>query len=547
MQEPVNQKVNKYLEHFSSELCQEIKDFATNEVLKDSRYIFVNTVDKKQYGYCTHCNNKFKTHLPKPSDKMLQTLQEACCNPMYFMGEEYEKKEQGKKITCPVCNSLCLVKYANRGHKHLRDTAHFVYYEKSILDSNILTARAIYAVRDYGDSYKNVETTYSVDAHYVFQYKKGGRMIKDCYSWGKGSWLSFAKTVHSIIFKHGYKTKTAYSRESIRKAVENTPFAWSCWDQFDFEDMVTYFDFYSRSPVIEYLAKLGHKNIVIDKLKGIPTYSSINWKGKDLYSVFKLSKEEYNSIKQLKIPITFWFLKVLRLNKEKFYGLSLLEVKELSETMYGEEGSIESISRLCVLDKSFRDAFRYILKQYNKHRNTYYSLHTVIRDWIDYKSDCKKLGLDIKDVNILFPSDLHKAHQNTTAQIKYAEDMALTEKIRARSAELKDYCFEHNELFLRPAESAFELVEEGKSLNHCVGQYAERHAKGETNIFFIRKITEPNISFFTMELKNNSIVQVRGKRNVNYTEDASVKAFVEEFTKQKLTKKKQKSRVSVPA
>lgn len=36
------------------------------------------------------------------------------------------------------------------------------------------------------------------------------------------------------------------------------------------------------------------------------------------------------------------------------------------------------------------------------------------------------------------------------------------------------------------------MIDEGRELHHCVATYAKRHASGETAIFFIRHINEPD-------------------------------------------------------
>jgi hypothetical protein len=97
---------------------------------------------------------------------------------------------------------------------------------------------------------------------------------------------------------------------------------------------------------------------------------------------------------------------------------------------------------------------------------------------------------------------------------------------------------------IRPAADSKELIEEGKALHHCVGTYADRYAKGETNLFVIRRAADPNRPFFTMEIKNNKIVQTRGLKNCSPTKE--VQAFIDEFTLVKLTKN-QKQRKSKTA
>lgn len=86
-------------------------------------------------------------------------------------------------------------------------------------------------------------------------------------------------------------------------------------------------------------------------------------------------------------------------------------------------------------------------------------------------------------------------------------------------------------LLVVPA-SAEDIRAEGAALHHCVGTYVDRVARGETNIFFIRKEKEPDKPYFTMEWRDNDIVQCRGSRNCGMPPE--VKAFTEAFKKKML-------------
>lgn len=52
-----------------------------------------------------------------------------------------------------------------------------------------------------------------------------------------------------------------------------------------------------------------------------------------------------------------------------------------------------------------------------------------------------------------------------------------------------------------------------RALNHCVRTYAEKVAKGETGIMFVRKQSDPDEPFVTLELKGRKVIQVRAKNN----------------------------------
>ena len=76
---------------------------------------------------------------------------------------------------------------------------------------------------------------------------------------------------------------------------------------------------------------------------------------------------------------------------------------------------------------------------------------------------------------------------------------------------------------------AQEIKNEGAALHHCVGTYVDRVAKGQTHIFFVRRVEEPDTPYFTMEYNKGRVIQCRGSHNCGMP--ASVKAFVAAFEK----------------
>lgn len=56
---------------------------------------------------------------------------------------------------------------------------------------------------------------------------------------------------------------------------------------------------------------------------------------------------------------------------------------------------------------------------------------------------------------------------------------------------------------IRPAASAGEIIEEGRTLHHCVGgdNYLSRHSIGTSYILFMRYKKSPEIPLCTIEIK----------------------------------------------
>lgn len=148
---------------------------------------------------------------------------------------------------------------------------------------------------------------------------------------------------------------------------------------------------------------------------------------------------------------------------------------------------------------------------------------------LDYWAVCRALGRNLDDVQVRFPRNLIEAHDAALEQRRIAEakksDAALAPRFRIRRRQLAKYIFEADGLKIIPAGSRAELQKEADSLHHCVWTYAQRHANGETAIFFIRRTVEPWKPYYTLELdeKKLTVRQNRGLRNCVKT--AAVQAF----------------------
>ena len=58
-----------------------------------------------------------------------------------------------------------------------------------------------------------------------------------------------------------------------------------------------------------------------------------------------------------------------------------------------------------------------------------------------------------------------------------------------------------------------DIINEGANLSHCVGGYLDFVASGQKTILFLRKVSEPEKSFYTIEVGNSKIVQIHGNYN----------------------------------
>ncbi|NRS50995.1 PcfJ domain-containing protein [Brevibacillus sp. HB2.2] len=508
-----SQEFLEFSQHFPSDYSPEIVDYVTNNVLLDSRYIFTRRAAGVQFGHCTHCKKNFPSVALKHNDK----------------------------ATCPICESYCTVKASGKGRKYLIDRAYVVYYEKSVLDPQVIIARGFSVQRDYSKDYLSVETKYIPHVMYVFQMGNSQMFWQSFYN---GAWRKEDKV--KSIFSNSQHANDWCSFTSIEKAVVGTPFQYSTWEQYRDTDMVNFFALYSSYPCIEYLTKLKMRYFVTAKLYGAKTYGAINWRGKGIDQVLKLNKQRSKEI-IASISGTSLHPLTLRLFQIACKERSDLAIPELNELAVKYDEYFEEFKKM-LKHTTIRRAHGYVNRQIEKEKKAKRParVRDILITWKDYVSDCGRLGMDLKNDSVLFPSNLHQAHQNTIKQVKIKEDEELTRKIQLRRETLAKYHFESMGFVIRAATDSKELIEEGKKLQHCVGTYADRYADGRCDILVIRQSESRDTPFYTMEIQNGKIVQCRGLKNCGMTEE--VERFVEVFREARLEKKpKKQTRIEVTA
>ena len=170
---------------------------------------------------------------------------------------------------------------------------------------------------------------------------------------------------------------------------------------------------------------------------------------------------------------------------------------------------------------------RYLEKKKIKHTS----------DYFDYLGWIEEMGYDMHSEFNLFPKRFTTVHDEKAKEYqRFNSERAKEEarifnemmaSARENMSEKDPSRMEMAGLFIRPPYKLEELRQEGEILHHCVGTYIDRVAKGETMIFFIRKVEKPDMPYFTLEWKKGKVVQCRGMRNCDMT--PAVKAFTAAF------------------
>lgn len=387
--------------------------------------------------------------------------------------------------------------------------------------------------RDHTARWEHIEDFLQETVRYAIRGAKTAKWQKE------GKWNYYMKTERyeldewtrwsdNRIYDGGYYFYTG----GIETALSGTAMQYADLDGYlaaerPNKNPIYFLEYHARYPVIEFLWKAGYRNIVHNRIFGMDreNRNAILWERKKLKECFKFP------------------LRILKLMPPEEWKLDDVQRANYLWKNYGEritdaEMRMALQSRTDVQNLTgampyagIGKILKYIQKQTEKRKeekgHTTYTLEGIIRAYRDYLRECEQLHFDLHDREILFPKDLVAAHDRTMEQVEFEKNKADQKKFQKAVEKLEKFAWSEGEFFIRPAREQMELTAEGKALHHCVGGYIRDMAEGETAIFFLRKVSEPDKPFYTLELQKKRVIQCRTEHNASYDRKPDVKKFVD--------------------
>ena len=436
-------------------------------VKKQEKYQNLIIKSSKNQCYCTNCNYDF-----------------------------ISKKKVNEEVKCPNCHNKYLIKRSNLRYFEFKDYL-------SILDmvngTFVIRYFELKTIIDAKHKHKSsiVEFAREIPTNtfhrYVYVNDRASRCQGHIYIHHSNSscfdpkkWREYTRNYsiidYSIVFPN-----------NIKNLLKDTKLKYSCiWD---IAKHSIYID------LLELLKEDDNTINMIERLTKMKLYNlALRTKelncGKSFKGIFGVAKTFYSFMK--KHNITYTQLKLLRLlQEENFEKIKYLE-KYVS--FYDNTNNLEEISKYISLN-------RFI--EYSKMQKEKVDLAL----YIDYLRFAKELGFDLKNNRYAFPKNLKEAHDELEKQYEIHCDEIMKKAIRKRGRELSTNIYKNNKFIILPAFTLKSLQNESKQQNNCVRTYAKKYAKGVSDIYFMRNITNIRKSLVTVEVQENEVVQSRIKNN----------------------------------
>lgn len=494
----IDEQMNKF-----GDKPADYEEFVKNTVFKNDNYIFYHA--KKKKAYCTGCGKEFE-YKKDMNFRHNQVGVCPCCK------EEYECKSDGvsRGGLFAVQWSVLLQKYEDE--ILVRYFCHTKDFRTNYRKPKIQT-------------YENYRTIHTAEKSKDYEWTR----FKNTYNYRwcvlKNHYYGWQEPAETVCPRSAY----LYNKD-LQEAITGSCMKYSSLDIY--VDKVIgdrflakpwcidwYLNDYRKKPYLEQFLKVGFYKLTAEVLT---EYSMPDFQhGRSILDTLEISNANFKLLREVGNPC--W--------------------RDVCILKYGQNLSRNELDILSQMqdDKYNKWYEKYIdMKRYT----TIYKLNKYIEnnklnknDYFDYVRWLTEMEYDMRNDFNLYPKNFEKAHDEKSKEYIKFKDKKAKEDLKKFNKFLKEFRKNTKEvdalnlkmlgMFIRLPFNTDELKKEGESLHHCVGTYVDRVMKGETMIFFIRKEEEPDKPYFTLEYKNEKIVQCRGFKNCDMTPE--VKAFTSIF------------------
>lgn len=513
------EKIDKRMELFR-ELPKDYQQFIEKRVFDDYNYFFYSK--KEKWAYCTRCGHEYEIRKDGIYHRKI-----AIWNHSVYL-------KHNKDYICPHCNKPIVAKSDGYGKGELLEANWSVLVQPS--GDNVLVRYFCHS-KDFREDFRHPK----IESREMFRTIHTPTSVED-YEWETYTYSQEVRWCYPRRRGCGwYPSKFQVPRNTVLYNTDfdflsNTCMKYSCIGMFLESVLPTmdhkspyivdgYFNFYHRYPFVEQMIKIGWYRLVRELFEKDGAAEREGFKnGRNILETCGISRSQFILLREATNGNpALRDLRIIKHAEQKEIRLTVDDLNILRFTH--DEGYYDFFDK-------FLDAMRYTtLYKLDKYLKCQKIMHK--QDYFDYTGWLREMGYDMRNEFNIYPRNFVEKHDEMAKAYQKFKDKQHREEIKKFNRMLKRMRKELKEdnplnlqaqgLFIRLPYRAAELKTEGEKLHHCVGTYIDRVMKGETAIFFVRRIESPDEPFYTLEWKDHRIVQCRGSHNCGMTPE--VKAF----------------------
>lgn len=487
---------------------EDFYDWCESDLLRGCKYIFYKRKGRFAEFHCGCCGATYK-HATEPLDTFEGQFEHIVMVP-----------KAGAKARCEKCDEQAIYKQLGRGDE-------------------ITDKRKCYMVQPYGDKggavvrYFEIRKTSRAGSEPYFKdveinrsfFIPGEDKIQRDYqvysSWeGVNLWIPNNTPGMSHITVRAGRLYEGNLAELAGTELEHTgieEFA----KEYDHFEVESYMESYRRMPALEMIVKMKltylARRLVDNEYSA---WDAVNTQGETAAEVLMIDKKKIKKL--VKEKGQQYYHDLLRM--EHAMGIDLSESMEDNlQILHINVNHLEIMLRYMSAQQVINRVLKYCeLPELPEDPcgKAINHIQAVAQKYADYISMREQLGYDMTNLIFLHPKNLQEEHDKMVVETNAheAELRVVQVNVKYKGVEdrYKDLCeryqYEDEEFIIRPAKNAGEIVEEGRTLHHCVGgdMYLNNHARGFATILFLRPKAEKRVPFITVEIRGRSIQQWYG-------------------------------------
>lgn len=305
---------------------------------------------------------------------------------------------------------------------------------------------------------------------------------------------------------------------------------WSGWEDYARGRELTsamYYPVYLANAamyqIAEKLCKAGFREAVQELVEERKANSSmINWHARDIFSALGVNRAELKMLRgdsgQADMDYYRAYMRAKKSGDRKPEEAARLVTRYAPG--YGAR-DMDAVLRPAGITRM--ELYRYLDGQRTEREVP----RKIMQIWRDYAAAAKRCGYDMAQRAVILPRDVHQAHDDAVELNLRLHPRPLvggvtqvTDDLReafARRAPVLARRFARTgaEYYIRIPQTPEEIIAEGQTLRHCVGGYSyiKNHADGRNPILFLRRVSDPDTPWYTMEISasDGKILQCEGK------------------------------------
>ncbi len=509
-----NERYQKRLEKRGERLrerCNNIPDIPEdfvewykNQLFKNKNYIYYKRKGRYATFWCSHCGGEYR-YATKAKDTYEGQFEHIVDVPVRY-----------GRARCELCDTEAVYQpagnmkgaydfhkkcYIGQPYKENGTVIRYFEVKKVVMIGKPEYFDCVEIARTYFEDKKKIKTDYRLYDGYLG--------IEDWYDHNIGGLGPQIKREPGAVYPETYEMLkgTILQYSGIKEFAEN----------YDEIPLANYMETYINRPYIEMLSKMGMYHIVRNLIEG-GCGVKVNNNAKTPADLLGINNNKMNVLRECHGELDM--LKVFRLERD-------MNQKWDTEICENLRGMISSENKLRIALQYM--TARKLLNRIEKYAGTEYgavcsdalrNLRHVEHIYLDYLEMRQNAGYELTNSIYQYPKDLFDAHKKMVKEVNEKELDARLLEVKQKYPDIrrkysgwrKLYFYEDENMIIRPAKSAEEIVIEGRSLHHCVGGdgYLGKHNRGESIILLLRFKEHTETPYITVEIRGTKVIQWYG-------------------------------------